>query len=211
MSKIIYDSFFVILVILAGIIIVISFFLPWVSADTSVVRASKAITKAAGPLEGVPFFGDVLGGIKNATDVVRDIGDIDLDTVVSGRNIPKMVNERSSKAALSFMQSYWKEARDLDKKAMLVYLMPVCAFICVLLAMVGMRYIVSIIFMGIVSGLISLGGLYNLNTMNISNEVVTITIEKGLWHTMYAYLFIFILSIVWLSFSIVAKRKRKIA
>jgi hypothetical protein len=43
---------------------------------------------------------------------------------------------------------------------------------------------------------ITFGSLYKLNTMNFSNETVRITIEKGLWYTMYSYLVIFIISIV---------------
>jgi hypothetical protein len=51
--------------------------------------------------------------------------------------------------------------------------------------------------MAVLSGGIAVGGLYNLMTVNLSNLPIQISIEQGLWQTMYAYLLICVIGIVW--------------
>lgn len=203
---------FIILNIIAAVIIITSFFMPWVSAATSVTRVSEEVANSMGPLGGLPFVGKVIAGVKEGADIVRGVGDINIGTTVSGYDIPKMVNSGSSKVALSFAQNFFQGTEGLDKKSMLVYLLPLFAIICILLTIIGIRYILALIPMLIVSGAISLAGLYNLKTVNLSNDVVDIAIQKGLWYTMYGYLAIFIINILWIAsdiFTIYLKRKKQ--
>lgn len=201
------NVFFVILTIIAGVIIITSFFMPWVRASTSVTKVSRTITNTVSPLEGLPFVRKLITGIDEAAGVVGSVGDIDINKVVSGYDIPATVNDKSSKIALSFVQSYFGDVKDLDKKSMLVFLMPLFAIVCIMLAISGIWYKISIIIMLILSGSISLGGIYTLKTMDLSNAMVQISIENGLWRTMHAYLFIFVLSIAWFMFGIKGKLK----
>lgn len=181
---------FVGLVIAAAAVIVSSFFMPWAKLSASVTKISQELTgKGAGKF---------IKGLEKITGTLGVLGDVEVRTAVSGYDIPTMVNKKSSKVAISLAQGLFKDAKDLDKKSNLLFLVPLFAIVCVALAVVGIRYKLAVALMSVLSGAISLGGLYNLKTADFSNLSVKITVEKGLWHTIYAYLFIFILSIIWL-------------
>lgn len=198
-----------VLVIICAIVIVRAFFLPWAKVSASVTKVSKELSQAAaGPLENTPFAGKFISIFEKTTKAIGEVGDIEVKTMVSGYDIPTMVNKKSSKVAISFAQTFFKDAEGLDKKSMLVFLLPLFAIVCGLLAVAGIRYNWAPVPMLIISGAISLVGLYNLKTLNLSSSVVAITIEKGLWQTIYAYLVIFILSIAWIA-SDIAQRKNK--
>ena len=92
----------------------------------------------------------------------------------------------------------FKDVKDLDKKVMLVYLLPLLALVCIGLAVAGLKNKAAVIIMAVLSGTIAAGGLYNLMTVNLSNLTVQISIGQGLWQTMYAYLMIFVIGIVWI-------------
>ena len=199
------NSIFLLIVSAATVIIVFSFFMPWVSATTSIVRVSKQVTNAIGPLGELPFVGEAISGLKEGADMIRGVGDIDINTVISGYNIPRMVNSKSSKAALSFARNFFKDTEGLGRKSLLVYLLPLLAILCTWLAFIGIKYRPAVISTLIISGIISLYGLYNLSTFNFSNEVVDIVILKWLWYTMYGYLAIFIVSVLWIAGSLMGK------
>lgn len=176
------------LVILFAIVIIASFFMPW-------AKLSASVTKVSNELTGGKFARE----LSRVTKALGDFGgNIQVKTTVSGYDIPTMVNKKSSKVAISLAQGLFKDAKDLDRKSMLVFLLPVLAFVCAALAVMGLKNKLSVISMLVISGAVSLGGLYKLKTLDLSSLVVDITIEKGLWQTMYAYLFIFIISIIWL-------------
>lgn len=187
---------FVVLIIIAAVIIISSFFMPWARLSTSVTKISEKLTApATGTLKEAPLAGKF---IKELEKITSALGDVEVKATVSGYNIPTLVNKKSSKVAISLAQTLFKGGKDLDKKSMLVFLVPLFAGLCVVLAIVGVKYKLSVVLMLLLSGAISVGGLYNLKTTDFSNLLVKITIEKGLWQTIYAYLFIFLLSIVWL-------------
>lgn len=184
MKKIILVS----LVVLAAIVIISSFFMPWAQLSASMTKVSKELTG-----------GKFLRELSRITDAIGKVGgDIQIKTSVSGYDIPSMANKKSSKVAISVIQGLLKDAKDADKKAALVFLLPIFAVVCVALAVIGLKNKLSVILMLIISGAISLGGLYRLKTLDLASLPVDITIEKGLWQTLYAYLFIFIVSIIWL-------------
>jgi hypothetical protein len=190
---------FLSLIIAASVFIVISFFMPWANIATSVAKVSKEVTSTAeGKLGKTPFAGKFLKSLTKVTDTVSEMGDIEIRTAVSGYQVPKMVNEKTSKVALSLVQVFFKDAEGIDKKSYLVYLLPLFAIICSLLAVLGMKNKIYIIVMAVIGGAISIGGLYNLLTMDVSNMIVEISIAKGLWCTMYAYLAISLAGIAWL-------------
>lgn len=209
MMKTIKKLVFIALVIIAGTVIIKSFFLPWALASTSVGRVSGEVNRSINDsFEQLPFVGDLVASIKDTTGVIQDFGStIDITTVVSGYNIPRMINSKSSKIAISLAQSYFGNVKDLDKKSMLVYLMPIFAIVCMVLAMGGMRSKMPVVLMLVLSGIISIGGLYTLKTMNLSNGMVDIVIGKGLWRTMYGYLWIFVISMFWLGSDLIKIKK----
>lgn len=187
------------MIIAASVFIMVSFFMPWANIATSVAGVSKEVTSTAeGTLGKTPFAGKFLKSLTRVTDTVSELGDIEIKTAVSGYQIPKMVNDKTSKVALSLVQVFFKDAEDIDKKSYLVYLIPLFAIICALLAAFGLKNKIYVIIMAVIGGAISIGGLYNLLTMDISNMIVKISIAKGLWYTMYAYLAISLAGIAWL-------------
>jgi hypothetical protein len=193
--------FFLSMVIAASIAIVISFFQPWATIATSATKVSKELTKSAeeGPLADTPFASKFIKQLDRATSAMGEMGDIEIKSAVRGNQIPAMVNNKTSKVALSLVQVFFKDAEGIDKKSYLVYLLPLFAIICAALAALGLKNKLYIAIMALIGGVISIGGLYNLMTMDISSAVVEISIAKGLWNTMYAFLFICLVGIAWLA------------
>ena len=199
------------LVVICAIAIIHGFFMPWAKASASATKVAKGLAKSAtmGMLENTPFAGKFIRGLDKATDKISDLGDIRIKTVVSGYDIPTLVNKKTSQIAIAVASVVFKDAKDLDKKSMLVYLLPLLALVCIGLAIVGLKNKIAIIVMAILSGGVAVGGLYNLMTVDLSNLPVQISIEQGLWQTMYAYLLISVIGIVWIITDIMAVKKTK--
>ena len=202
-------TIFAILVIIASVVIVRSFFVPWANVKASVTKIAGSITETAKPLEKSAIGGKVVKGLERATDAIGSFGDVSIKTTVTGYSIPAMVNQKTSKVALSLAQILFKSTEGLDKKSYLVYLLPILGILCALLAAIGMKIKWPVFAMLVISGFISIGGLYNLMTANLSNLYVQISIERGLWHTMYAYLVIFLIGIAWAVTDMLGKNAEK--
>ena len=183
------------LVAAACVLIIISFFMPWAKIATSVTGVSKEVTSK---LKGTPFAGKFLKEIDKATTAIGEVGDISIKMSVSGFNVPNMVNSKTSKVAISLMEILTKSNKNLELKSYAVYLLPLFGLICVALSLVGSKNKIAVIAMLVLSGAIGVVGLYNLSTIDVSSIAVKVTIEKGLWYTMYSFLFIFFVSIAWL-------------
>jgi len=187
------------LVIAAGVVIVISFFLPWAKVSVSVLGISKELTgEAKTILKDTPLAGKVVGKLEKITGAIGAVGDIGVKTQVSGYSIPALVNKKASKVALSLAQIMFKDAKNLDIKVYIVYLLPILGIFCGFASILGQKNKLYVIIMLVVAGLVSLAGLYNLYTADLANIAVKITIMNGLWFTMYGFLFIFFAGIAWL-------------
>lgn len=193
------------LVLVAAAIIVWSFFMPWANVKASVTKVARSLTDKAGPLKEAPLAGKIISELREVTDAIDAFGGINIKTTVRGYDIPRLVNSKTSKVALSLAQILFKGTEGLGLKSYLVYLLPIFAFVSAALAVLGVKATQAVIAMLAVSGVVSMGGLYNLYTADFSNLVVQVVIEKSLWQTMYAYLFIFLVSAIWL---ILDKQKR---
>lgn len=199
---------FVILIIVSAAVIVVSFFMPWARVDVSATKVSgELVGKASGPLSNSPFAGKFIKGLKKTTDALGNLGDIKIKASVSGYDIPTMLNRRESKAAISLGQIFFKDAEDMDRKSFAVYLLPILAIACIALAVMGLKSRIAVIAMLVLSGTISIVGLYKLFTVNLSNLTVQIVIESGLWQTMYAYLIIAAISAAWIALDAIASKK----
>jgi len=188
------------LVVAAACVIVVSFFLPWARVSVSALGVSeKLIQDAESTLKDAPLAGKVVGKLDKITGVLSSFGDISVKTQVSGYNIPVLVNNKTSKVAISIAQIMFKSAEKLDLKSLLVYLLPLLGILCAVASFLGREKKLYVIAMLAVAGLVSTVGLYNLYTTNIANIMVKVTIMKGLWLTMYGFLFIFFVGITWLA------------
>ena len=186
-------------IIVCAIIIIASFFMPWARATVSVTKvANNLANSASSKLQNTSFGDKFIKGFNQATNAIGNLGDIEVKTTVSGYDIPTMTSKKSSHVAIQLAQLLFKDAKDLDKKSMLVYLLPLFAIVCIALAVTGLKYKASVIAAAIIGGAIGIGGLYKLMATDLSKLPVQISIENGLWQTMYGYLLICILSIAWL-------------
>ncbi len=187
------------LVVICALAIVHAFFMPWAKASASATKVAKSLANSAtgGFLENTPFAGKFVRGLDKATDKISDLGDIKIKTAVSGYDIPTLINKKSSQIAIAIASVMFKDAKDLDKKSMLVYLLPLFALVCLGLAIVGLKNKIAVMVMAVLSGGIAVGGLYNLMTIDLSKLPIQISIEQGLWQTMYAYLIISAIGIAW--------------
>lgn len=187
--------FFVTLVCIASALIIVAFFMPWAEVAASVSGISKEVTSS---VKDTPFAGKIVGKISDVTDAISEMGDISIKSRVSGFDVPRMANDKTSKVALSLVEVFFKSAENIDMKSYLVYVLPLLAIVCVILAILGIKNKLFVAIMLIISGIVSIGGLYNLYTMDVSSAIVKITIKDGLWYSMYAFMFIFLVSILWL-------------
>ncbi len=180
------------LVILASIVIVISFFMPWAKVSVSVVEASKQVTESS----RLPD--KVVARLKEITYTISTFGDPKLKMTVSGYKIPGMVNNETSKVAISLAEIMTKSTINLGQKSRLVYLFPLLGIVCGILALGGLKSKASIIIMLLIGGIVGIPGYYNLSTADMTGMVAKIDILSGLWNTIYAFLFIFVVGIIWL-------------
>jgi hypothetical protein len=188
------------LVVICALAVIHAFFMPWAKASASATQVAKGLAKSAtgGILENTPFAGKFIRELDKATNKISDIGDIQIKTAVSGYDIPTLINKKNSQIAVAIASVMFKDAKDLDKKSMLVYLLPLLALVCIGLAIAGLKNKIAVIVMAVLSGGIAAGGLYNMMTVDLSNLPIQISIEQGLWQTMYAYLIISVVGIVWI-------------
>lgn len=199
------------LVVICAIAIICGFFMPWAKASTSAGKIAKAMTGAATNFgKRAPLVSDLFGRMRKAAEKVTSAADVvGVKMAVSGYDIPKTMNTKSSQVAVALAGIFIKDAKNADLKSYAVYLMPIFALVCMALAFLGMKNKISLIVMAVISGGISLGGLFKLMTTNLNNMVVAISIENGLWQTLYAYLLICVISVIWLISDVLAAKKAK--
>jgi hypothetical protein len=197
------------LVIICAIAIIHGFFMPWAKAGTSAGKIARGATGAVTGLgKQAPGLGSFFGGVEKTANKVTSVADAaGINMAVSGYSIPKMMNTKSSQVAVALAGIFVKDAKDADKKSYAVYLMPIFALVCIALAIVGMKNLIALIVMAVISGGISLGGLFKLMTTDLNNAIVAISIENGLWQTLYAYLLICVVSVIWIALDALAARK----
>lgn len=199
---------FLALIVICAVAIIHAFFMPWAKANVSVTKVAGGLVESADTtLKNTPFAGKFIKQLNVVTEAVSDLGDIEVKTQVSGYDIPALINKKSSKIAISLAQVMFKDVKDLDKKSMLVYLLPLMALVCAGLGIIGLKNNISVIVMVVISGAISIVGLYNLMTVKLDNLTVNISIEQGLWQTMYAYLLICVIGVIWVVTDMVGAKK----
>jgi len=187
------------LIIICGVVIVVSFFRPWAKAVTSPTKIAGGLKDAiSDTLKDTGIADKLIAKVDTATATLNRFENVRFQTVVSGYELPVMVNRETSKTALSLVQIFDPKAADIGKKVLLVYLIPAGALLCIALAFLGMRHDIFVAIMAVLSGVVAAVGLTKLMTTDIANNVVQITIEMGLWQTLYSYLLICVFSVVWL-------------
>jgi hypothetical protein len=186
------------LIIACSAVVIVSFFMPWANASVSVTKAAKGLAAMVQrELGGTPYAQKINDAIQKTEKAMDTIGNVEVKTTVSGYDIPTLVHKKSSRSALSLAQIFFKGAEGLEKKVMLLYLLPLLGVACIFLTVLALTNKLFIIAPAVIGGVIAAGGFYKLWTTNFSGEQYQIILLNGLWYTLYAYLAICALSIVW--------------
>jgi hypothetical protein len=194
-----------ILIILASVLIIRAFFMPWVTVDTTLI-------KAAGEMAADPK-GKIVKAEGLRITLFKNIGSIfypafrridkDIEVVASGYTIPKLMHGQKARFIVPFMEALFKDIDNINNKSFLVYGLPIGAIACILFALLGLRFRVPVILMLMLSEATSIIGMYNLISAvdtDLKSAFADLTIEPGMWYSLGGFFFIFIMSFLWLAF-----------
>ena len=162
------DNMYKSLILILAAVIVVGFFLPWVSVES----------------QQVGTFTKLLTGKRQAS--------VDL---ISGVEIPILANSDESRLIVSIAKIFYPQVKDVDKKSFLVLIVPILAIIIFLLTLkLSKNKFVNILF-GIIGIGIFAFALYKLQSTDLDKLVLQIKIGIGMWLVLYAYLGIGLLSV----------------
>ncbi len=180
------------LIVLSMAAAVVGFYLPWALIDVHEPGGLRQLRTAA-PL------GHTLGGlthdvgritatIRRGTDTVTgELNLADIPRQVSGAQVPSMVRGEHAQVAIAIAELLLQTRQHLDLKSLLVYLLPGIAVCCgLLLLTAGQHRLVA----GVAGGLCAVMaavGFWKLLTTNTSTLFIAITIGRGLWLSLWAY------------------------
>ena len=150
------------------IVIVVAFFLPWISVESAVVgKVSKILT-----------------GKTQAT-----IGS------VSGFKVPILANSEESRLMIAVIKIFQPDITNADKKSFLIWVIPLLA---VVIFLAGNAFKtnqwIRLVF-GVLGILIFVGVTYKIITTDLDKMIIKVNIEYGLWLIIFGYLGIGILQI----------------
>lgn len=144
-----------------AVIIVVSFFLPWIAVEAPVIGG---LTK-------------VLTGKAQASI-----------SAVSGYDVPVLANGPDSRFMISVIQIFNPGVKDADKKSYLIWGVPILAIVLALLMWFsGENKWVSLA-VGIIGVLIFIVGAYKISTTDFDKLVLRVRIAYGLWLVLVSYL-----------------------
>jgi len=171
----------------------IGFLLPWASIELhepEVLRQLRQLAPAQETVSGLTKdVGRIVARIKRGTEVVT--GELpslsDIPQQVSGAQIPRMVNQRNAQVAIALVELLTTTRHRLGLKSYVVYVVPGLALLCgVLLTLLGARRAIAAGVAGLCLVVAAIGG-WKLLTAPTASLLVSITIERGLWLSLWAY------------------------
>lgn len=150
------------------VVIVIAFFLPWVSVESAAVgKVSKLLT---GKKQ------EVIGSI-------------------SGFKVPILANSEESRFMITVIKIFQPDITNADKKSFLIWGVP---FLAVIIFLVSNAYKTNQwirLGFGVLGILIFVGATYKIITTDLDKMVIKVNIGYGLWLILFGYLGIGILQI----------------
>ena len=150
------------------IVIVVAFFLPWISVESAVVgKVSKILT-----------------GKTQAT-----IGS------VSGFKVPILANSEESRLMIAVIKIFQPDITNADKKSFLIWMVPLLAVVIFLVGNAPKTNQWIRLVFGVLGILIFVGVTYKIITTDLDKMIIKVNIEYGLWLILFGYLGIGILQI----------------
>ncbi|MBI3319456.1 MAG: hypothetical protein HYZ89_02565 [Candidatus Omnitrophica bacterium] len=171
------------------------FFLPWVMLDltnrklTDLVGqpgTEASLQKLAGQL--TKKVGRVIVHIHRGDETISgELPDLSqIPTRLSGAEIPTLAHREDAHLVLA-LSEMWTGKRQLGVKSFLVYLLPGVALLSGLLLTLARRRRLVCGLIGLVCFTIAAGGFWKLLTTDTKTLLVAITIGRGLWLSLWAY------------------------
>ncbi len=148
------------LTMLLAAMIVIAFFLPWISVEAKTV-------------------GDISGFLTGKRQDVIDS--------ISGFSVPLLANSEESRFMISVIKIFNPQIRDADKKSYLLWCVPLIAVLIALAGKVFRRAKIIRLFLGIVSIAIVCAVTYKLLSTDLDKFVLKVNIVYGLWMTLFGF------------------------
>ena len=155
-----------VLMFIFAAIIIVSFFLPWVSVESKQVGA----------------FSKLLTGKSQGT----------IDSI-SGFRIPIVANSGDSRLMLSIIRIFNPNVKDADKKSFAVWGIPILALLIFLASVYfGKNRFINLAF-GLIGCAVFFVALFKIKTTDLDKLVLNVNIAPGMWLILYSYLAIGIL------------------
>ena len=150
-------------------IILVSFFLPWISVESAAVGG----------------FSKLLTGKKQAT-----IG------AVSGFKVPILANSEESRFMVSVIKIFNPTIKDADKKSWLIWLVPSLAVLLFMLRRFFGNNKWFYLTAGLSGILIFVVAVFKITTTDLDKLILKVNIGVGLWLILIGYLGIGILNLI---------------
>ena len=163
-------KFYNIVIFFLVLLILISFFLPWVK-----VESSEAVGSLFKALTG-----------KKAT----------ISQAISAYQVPVMANDENARLMITIIKIFDPRIENADKKSYLIWSISVLAVLIFLVSLFfGRNKWVNLAF-GIIGSLIFIIAAYKIKTTDLDKQVLKITMGPGLWLTLWGYLGIGIVGLI---------------
>ena len=178
----------------SAILAVVAFFLPWAHIDVSepeLVHQVRRTVQEQGLMDTLSKkIGRVAVTVRRGAETFT--GELpslsDLPRQVSGIQIPQLANQQHSQVVIALVELFTNTRQHIGLKSYAVYLVPGLALLCGVVFTCWSRRAVA------VSGGIALlcagiagAGFWKLLTTNTRTLFVAITIGRGLWLSLWAY------------------------
>ena len=182
--------------IICAALAVFCFFLPWVRLSPPPpkhgnAKAPKthqqAIDGKNGRIRNLSGAVDeIFAGLTTGTrQIARKFSGI--PPRISGFRIPLVANSRVSKNVMELVESFSKKKENVGLKSWAVYALPVLAVLLGALLMrepVDFRIALLVATVGLI---VSVGGVLQLLTLDLTNDFVKVDFDYGLWLSLAAY------------------------
>lgn len=156
------------LMLILVIVIVVAFFLPWVSVESAAVgKVSKLLT-----------------GKTQAT-----IGS------VSGFQMPILANSEESRLMITIIKIFQPDITNADKKSFLIWIVPLLAIIIFWVGNAPKTNQWIRLAFGVIGILIFVGATFKIITTDLDKMIIKVNIGYGLWLILFGYLGIGVLQI----------------
>ena len=168
------------MLILVGVI-VISFFLPWISVESEPIDLiTKPVDLIAKPLDFIT--NTLTGETESKTESSGTFFSI------SAFKVPILANSAEVRLMISIIKIFNPGIQGADKKSYLIWSIPGLAVIIFVMSLFLSRNRWFNLAVGILGITIFSVAAFKITTTNLDKLVLKVTIDQGLWLTLYGFL-----------------------